>query len=38
MIDIEKDNSAAIVKQALCFQRPDRLPVFNGFRDEFADN
>ena len=38
MINLEKHNSAAIVRQALCFQRPDRLPVFDGFWEEFADN
>jgi len=32
------DHSAKIVRQALNFERPDRLPVFDGFWGEFTQN
>jgi len=38
MINLPRDNSVKIVKQALSFQTPDRLPVFDSFWQEFADN
>jgi uroporphyrinogen decarboxylase len=38
MIDLDKSNSEKIVKQALSFERPDRLPVFDGFWEEFEEN
>ncbi len=38
MINLPKDNSAAIVSQALSFRQPDRLPVFDGFWGGFVDN
>ena len=31
MIDLLRNDSAKIVRQALSFQTPDRLPVYNGF-------
>jgi uroporphyrinogen decarboxylase len=34
-IKLPKNNSSHIVKQALSFQKPDRLPVFDGFWSEF---
>lgn len=37
MIDLPKTDSAKIVTQALSFERPDRLPVIDGFWDEFVD-
>ena len=38
MIELRKDNSARMVEQALSFQRPERLPVFDSFWKEFEDN
>lgn len=37
MLDLPKGNSANIVKQALSFERPDRLPVFEGVWPEFVE-
>ncbi|MFH1615900.1 MAG: uroporphyrinogen decarboxylase family protein [Planctomycetota bacterium] len=36
MLELSKENSRKIVTQALSFQRPDRLPVFDGFWQEFT--
>ncbi len=36
MDNLPKNDSAKIVKQALSFERPDRLPVYDGFWNEFA--
>jgi uroporphyrinogen decarboxylase len=36
-MNLPKKNSAKIVQQALSFQKPDRLPVFDGFWSEFVD-
>ena len=37
-MDLPSDNSRKIVTQALSFEKPDRLPVFDSFWDEFVDN
>ena len=34
-MNIQRDNSAHLVKQALSFQTPDRLPVYDGFWEDF---
>lgn len=38
MFDLPKNNSAKIVKQALSFLKPDRLPVCDGFWGGFVEN
>ena len=38
MIDLPKDSSTKIVQQALSFERPDRLPVYDGFWGDFIEN
>ncbi len=37
MLEVPKTNSRKIVQQAMSFQTPDRLPVFDGFWGEFVD-
>jgi hypothetical protein len=37
-MDLPKNNSAKIIQQALSFQTPDRLPVYDGFWGEFVDH
>ncbi len=38
MVNLPKTDSAKIVKQALSFEKPDRLPVFDGFWGGFIEN
>jgi len=37
MLELPKQDSAKIVRQAMEFRRPDRLPVYDGFWSEFAE-